>query len=82
MGGYYIINGYRKNILMKDGCERVEIELLRNGRFFTATLLEKGISEERVKKVEEYLKSIFDNLDGLGTGEAALITILYYIQSV
>ena len=82
MGGYFIINGYRKKVFMKDGCERIEIELLRSGRFFTATLLEKGISEERVKRIEDYLNSIFKDIDRLGYGGAALMTILYYIQSI
>lgn len=81
MGGYYVINGYRKKVFIKDGKKRIAIELLEKGKVFTTTLLEEGISKERVKKIENYLDSIFKDIDKIGSGGAALLTILYYIQS-
>ena len=78
---YFVINGYRKKTIQKNGKKRIAIELLEKGSVFTTTLLEENISEERVKKIENYLNSIFKDLDNLGTGGAALLTILYYIQS-
>ena len=81
MGEYYVINGYRKKVFIENGKKRIAIELLEKGKVFTTTLLEEGISKERVNKIENYLETIFNDLDKLGCGGAALLTILYYIHS-
>ena len=81
MEEYYIINGYRKREFYENGKKRIAIDLLEKGKVFTSTLLEEGISEERVQSIENYLNSIFSDLDRLGRGGAALLTILYYIQT-
>ena len=78
---YYVINGYRKRTFQENGKNRIAIDLLEKGKVLTSTILEENVSEERVKNIEIYLDSIFKDLDNLGTGGAALLTILYYIQS-
>ena len=78
--GYNIINGYQEIRVRENGVEKIIIQLLEDGKFFTQTTLPGDITEERYKAIIEYLNETFESNDGTVAG--ALITILSYIQGV
>ena len=58
--GYNVINGYREVRVREKGVERIIIQLLEDGKFFTQTTLPENITEERYKSIIQYLNETFE----------------------